>query len=295
MSYDLFFHSKKPPTVAAMKAYFKKQPHFTIHDKRAGYENEVTGVYFGFDFLDEPDEGRAPVAFNLNYFRPHVFGLEAEPAVTAFVAEFKLGIQDPQSEGMGDGPYSPEGFLRGWNAGNRFGHRAIMSHESAPTPLTLPQAKVEGMWRWNRGKEHAMEYLMDNIGDVPPCFVPTVMPMQTAETEVKTLVIWDSEMAVAIPDVDLVLTIDDEGSAMVVPTSDALGILKVHSTWAPDHDFGLGHRTGLQAWLVDTVPAATTKKFRAACRPFKPIARLRPDEVLDAELVAEAHAKKKKS
>ena len=31
-----------------------------------------------------------PVSFNLNYFRPHVFSLEAEPELAAFVESFDL-------------------------------------------------------------------------------------------------------------------------------------------------------------------------------------------------------------
>jgi hypothetical protein len=96
------------------------QPHaFTVED-RVGFENEATGVSFGFDF----SEGNALPAFNLNSVRRHVFGLEAEPLVTAFVRQFDLEVDDPQADGMGKGPYSPERFLRGWNAGNRFGARA---------------------------------------------------------------------------------------------------------------------------------------------------------------------------
>jgi hypothetical protein len=293
MSYDLYFRSQRPPTVDAIKAYFREQPRFVIHDRRAGYENEDTGVYFGFDFTDEHKPGDAPVAFNINYYRSHVFGLEAEPVLTAFIAEFELGIHDPQSQGMGDGPYSPEGFLRGWNAGNRFGYRAIVGHAEATPPFMLPQARVEGMWRWNYGKDQASEHMLDLIGEAPPCFVPTVMPIQTGETEVKTLVIWDAQMAIAIPDVDLVLTLDDAGEAIVVPTSDALGIVEVHSTWDENHDVGGGFRTGLRAWLVDELSPATSQKLRDACRPFQPIGRLSPDQVLDAELYAEALASKR--
>lgn len=293
MSYDLFFRSPTRLTIEQLTDYFTELPNFSVTAKRAHYENEVTGVYFGFDFTSEPQEGLVPLAFNMNYFRPHVFGLEAEPVVTAFVEQFELGIDDPQSSGMGQGPYSAEGFLRGWNAGNKFGHRAIMSHESAPTPLTMPSARVEGVWRWNMAKDRAADHMFDLIGEAPPCFVPTVMLFQTGETEVQSLVVWDGEMAVAIPDVDLVLTMTEAGEPIVAPTKDLLGMLTVHSEWKPDYEVGDGLEVGLRTWLIDTVSPATTAKLRKAMRRFEPVGRPSPDQVLDAELVAEARPKVK--
>lgn len=291
MSYDLWFTSKKPISVAAMREYFAEQPNMHMAEGRAGYENEVTDIYFGFDFSDESEErepGRLPVAFNINYFRPHTFGLEAEPVLTAFVKEFDLGIDDPQMDGMGEGPYSPAGFIRGWDAGNRFGHRAIMSGESAPKPLTLPAARVEGIWRWNFAKADTAEHMFDLIGEAPPCFIPTIMLFQTGETTVTSLVVWDTQMAIAIPDVDLVLTTIDGGAPVVAPTSDLLSMLEVHSTWEPDYEVTTDRSVGLHTRLVDETPADVSKKIRAAMRPFQPMRRLRADEILDAELVAEA-------
>jgi hypothetical protein len=290
MSYDLYFRSDRRVSVAELRKYFADQSHFTVSDERAHYENDATGVYFGFDFTsaDADRKNRVPVAFNINYFRPHVFGLEAEPVVTAFIAAFGLGIDDPQSEGMGRGPYSPEGFLRGWNAGNRFGHRAVMTMEEAPTPLTLPSARVAGIWRWNFGKEQSSEAMIDHIDEVPPCFLPTVMLFQTGEREVKSLVIWDAQMAIAIPDVDLVLTTTDDGAPIVAPANDVLGIVGVHSTWQPDFEIAAGLPIGLTTRLVDEIGPRVTAQVHAAMRRFDPIARLSPDAVLDAELVAEA-------
>lgn len=273
-----------------MREFFAEQPNMHMSEGRAGYENEVTGIYFGFDFSSESDAepGRLPVAFNINYFRPHTFGLEAEPVLTAFVNEFQLGIDDPQTDGMGEGPYSGEGFIRGWNAGNRFAHQAIMTGESAPKPLTLPAARVEGLWRWNHAKADTAEHFFDLIGEAPPCFVPTVMYFQTGETSVSSLVVWDTKMAIAIPDVDLVLTTVDGGAPVVARTSDVLSMLKVHTTWQPDYEVTTDRRVGVVTRLVDDVPPELSEKIRAAMRSFQPMRRVSPDEVLDAELVAES-------
>ncbi len=117
MSYDLFLKSESL-TADEFESYFNSRPHYTLNGDQAFYENEDTGVYFSFDYA--PDE-LGTVAFNLNYYRPHFFGLEAAPEVEAFVWAFNLTIDDPQIEGMSDGPFSVDGLLRGWNAGNRFG------------------------------------------------------------------------------------------------------------------------------------------------------------------------------
>jgi len=288
MSYDLFFRSERHVTQQDLRAYFAQQPSFKLNAQRAHYEHEVTGVYFGFDFTNDAP-GRVPVAFNLNYFRPHVFGLEAEPVVTAFVAAFDLGVDDPQVDGMGQGPYSPAGFLRGWNAGNRSGYLAIMSMPEAPTPLTMPSARVRGIWQWNRGKDLNTEHMLDFVGEVPPCFLPTVMFVRTGEHEVKSVVIWDTKMAVAIPsEVDLIVTTGDDGKLIAAPTSDVLGLLRVHTTWAADFELAKGMPIGLTTRLFDEVSPEVTAQVRAAMRRFEPRGRVSPDAVLDAELVAEA-------
>ena len=78
----------------------------------AEYRNEDTDVYCRFDYdpgrfrreetesiedlPDEPDPcPMLPVAFDLNYYRPHPFGVEAEMQVKAFVAAFDLRVVRP--------------------------------------------------------------------------------------------------------------------------------------------------------------------------------------------------------
>ena len=53
MSYDLYFQSERRVSVEALRAYFADQTNFTVQDDRAHYENEATGVYFGFDFMND--------------------------------------------------------------------------------------------------------------------------------------------------------------------------------------------------------------------------------------------------
>src|SRR5262245_51012028 len=137
MSNDLYLYRREgaaPLKKKGFNAYFEGRPHFTLNENQAFYKNEKTGIYFSVYYSDgkgcaaeDPNAGREHLHFNMNYFRPHVFGLEAEPVLTALVKDLDLAISDPQNEGMGDGEYTPEGFLRGWNAGNRFGHQTYLS------------------------------------------------------------------------------------------------------------------------------------------------------------------------
>src|SRR5205809_479293 len=142
MSYDLFFLKRQASNAISPEVitqYFRGRAHYTLQDQQFWYQNEDTGVYFSFDLTsggeqekESPEggpeaataDGLEPVglSFNINYFRPHFFGLEAEGELSALTSRFSLRVDDPQNEGMGRGDYSREGFLRGWNAGNVFGH-----------------------------------------------------------------------------------------------------------------------------------------------------------------------------
>ncbi len=108
------------------------------------------------------------MSFNLNYFRPHAFGLEAEGELAALVERFDLMVFDPQGDGMSDGEYSPEGFLRSWNKGNEFGYRALLESGAEGDFLTLPTAAIENSWRWNYQRAQKQH----EIGD--GAFVPRI-------------------------------------------------------------------------------------------------------------------------
>src|SRR6266481_6601745 len=105
MSYDLYFRSRTPGRMISQEQftnYFRGRRHYEIKETQAWYSNDNTGIYFSMDF-GEPgetsEEGRDSsllrASFNMNYFRPHVFGLEAEPEVAAFVDHFDSTVFDP--------------------------------------------------------------------------------------------------------------------------------------------------------------------------------------------------------
>jgi hypothetical protein len=106
VSYDLFFRSNpagKPINENTFREYFFNRPHYQIENRtQAWYSNEDTGVYFAFELsgpAEEQDGEPRDASFNLNYYRPHIFGMEAEPEVSGFVATFEPVIMDPQMEG----------------------------------------------------------------------------------------------------------------------------------------------------------------------------------------------------
>jgi len=203
MSYDLYFKSRDAnlsPRAEDFVAFFQTRPNYELSKQQAIYQNETTGVYFIFDIGDIGNEEQpdlVPASFNLNYFRPHVFGLEAEPEVKAFVERFDLFVSDPQTSGLGDGEYSSEGFLRGWNAGNELGYRAILNPKEKP-PLTLPTAQIEACWRWNKTRDSLQEVLGDDV------FVPRFMYLNR-NGKIATTVVWPDGIPIAMPEADAVL------------------------------------------------------------------------------------------
>jgi hypothetical protein len=303
MSYDLFFRSRpeSPPlTPEAFQAWFQARPHYQVSGGEALYENEATGVHFSFNLssgeeleddlaLEEDEEEPAPridAAFNLNYFRPHVFALEAEPEVAAFVSHFSLEVEDPQVDGMGSGTYSREGFLRGWNAGNAFAHRAFRQKgEGAPQalPLSLPGERLEHIWRWNHGRTALQESLGERV------FVPRISFLEERGVAL-SFVVWGDAIPIVLP----------EGIERVVLVREALAtgwLFKRRQTVLLDaaaiadwvRDFPV--KEGVFPYRLLDYQRPPRELVRAFKTPpaFKGQLKLVPaDQVLDAELVIQA-------
>jgi hypothetical protein len=205
MSYDLFFRSRpseRPINAVTFREYFGNRRHYQINEgSQVWYSNEDTGVYFVFDLSEPGEDPEAPVidvTFNLNFYRPHIFGLEAEPEVANFIATFNPIIFDGQTNGMSEGPYSREGFLSGWNTGNRFGYSAVGGQQGAETPCLLPSAEIERAWRWNLGREARQRQVGDSI------FVPKIAFLNRAR-RANSVVVWGDLIPIHLPEVDLIL------------------------------------------------------------------------------------------
>src|SRR5580658_8884848 len=92
MSYDLLFKPRNGLLDQGdLVRYFSHRHNYKVDGAQAIYGNEDTGVYFQFDLQtasEASDTEDYPVAFNINYFRPSYFILEAEMEVSAFVRTF---------------------------------------------------------------------------------------------------------------------------------------------------------------------------------------------------------------
>jgi hypothetical protein len=202
MSYDLYFRAHGlVPSTADVLDYFRGRSNYEVSEQQATYSNDITGVYFVFDAGDpglEDDPPVLPLSFNLNYFRPHIFGLEAEVEVRTLVAHFDLSVSDPQVNGIGDGEYHTEKFLSGWNAGNEFAYQSIISRNPEEPLLNLPTEQIDACWRWNFLREQLQGQLGEDV------FVPRFI-FVLHEGTLKTAVVWPDGIPIAIPESDLVI------------------------------------------------------------------------------------------
>jgi hypothetical protein len=200
VSYDLFI-TPKQFDARAISEWLGWRDHYEVTENQAFYSNDDTGVYFSFSIETSPEqeegeEQRSPhVVFNLNFYRPHTFALEAEPEVAAFLHQFDSTVHDPQSDGIGDGPYSREGFLSGWNTGNRFGFSVMGQHTDSPPPWPADPALIEAVWKWNYGRAALQKTAGDQV------FVPRIswfLPTDAA-APVPTC-IWTDRVPTMIPE-----------------------------------------------------------------------------------------------
>ncbi len=219
MSYDLSLYPRpnaKPLTLEAMREFFEEHNHYNTGESHANYNNELTGVYFNFTLSEgyeaEEDEEYEPEEwekqphffFNMNFFRPSFFGLEAAEELEALVKEFDLIVSDPQSDGMDEGEFSTEGFLRGWNKGNQFASSAFgaMGETMIGQAVPVPSATLAKVWQWCYLRDYFGGELFEDEGiDV---FVPRIYFVRP-EDEVKTLCIWPELIPSAVPETDLVV------------------------------------------------------------------------------------------
>lgn len=285
MSYDLYFTSPKI-TREQFRAYFDGRAHYELGENQACYANEDTGVYFTFDHNEQTLDGEEEIAhsvmFNMNYYRPTFFVLEAEPEVSAFVERFGCSIHDPQTHGMGAGPYTAEGFTRGWKHGNEFGYSAILEGEKAPQSIrTRGTEELEKVWRWNVQRKLRSEEIAKDI------FIPRIM-YAVVGGDLVSLCVWPDAISTLIPRVDLLWIPRDElaprqflggrtKDTCAIPFSDALAVLQEYHTT----------RYGLDTYELpspDTPPAI--KGFvRALSHSSGNAEGVAMDQILNRELV----------
>lgn len=284
MSYDLFFRPRagRPMPTRELAAWFKGRPHYRVENGQAVYGNEDTGVYFVFDLPEATTGDEVPcLAFNLNYARPACFALEAGPELDALVARFEFDVEDPQIDGMDEGPYTTAGFMRGWTAGNAFAVRTYQTDADARAELlTLPAATILRVWRWN----HARKDLQARLGDT--VFVPRISYVVSAG-EVHTAAVWADGIPVALPPVDQLLLARDRlaprrflrrvSDVCMCTYADAASLLRRFGAPNDDHAY-------VRLNYLDAPPEVTAFFRERTAHPALTMVSI--DRVLEAELVA---------
>ncbi|PMS20516.1 hypothetical protein C0Z16_34565 [Paraburkholderia rhynchosiae] len=283
MSYDLYFDLAQPTSCADIQRHFRERSHYQVSDG-AVYQNANTGVYFQFNWSRDSAQALVShVAFNMNYFRPHVFGLEAEPEVRAFVARFSPKIEDPQLHGMGSGPYASDRFLSGWNAGNEAAYEAILQMQHPTRKLyTLPSAVLERIWRWNSLIGQTQAKFGESL------FVPKVM-LLAVNGELTTVVVWGDAIPELIPDVQAVLVVRDELSPDSVKNKSAKDRCLVQQRTLDDVLAPLlesGYPLPVRFPSYNEPPAAVRTFIKSLVPASDHIAGIAFDGVLDWELVS---------
>lgn len=198
MSYDLFLRPRKGAIGKKdFEAYFQDRRFYDAEAGHAAYSNEDTGAYFSFEWVDDRDDEEGelyPIAFNINYFRPSYFIMEAEIEVSTLVQAFDLVVDDPQWKGMGKGEYDAEVLVSGWNAGNESAYDILLERPEQRSHLrTLPSATVLEAWRWNFERNARQQ----RVGDTK--FVPQILFLEV-EGQLTSAMVWpDGAPLVAAP------------------------------------------------------------------------------------------------
>ena len=113
------------------------------------------------------------------------------------VEKFDLLVLDDQIDGMGEGEFSSQQFLSGWNKGNELGYHSIVQQYPNEKLPTLPTTKIEACWRWNFAQAELQEKLGDDV------FVPRIMFLNRGGIAATT-VVWPDGIPIAIPKADIV-------------------------------------------------------------------------------------------
>ena len=282
MSYDLYFKSRtaSQPLHADFAAYFSGRDGYRFQGGQALYSNEDTGVYFNFENNNGEDGSAQTIAFNMNYYRPSYFALEAEPEVHAFVRALDLVVSDPQINGMGEGEYNSDLFHSGWRAGNEFGIHAILGHQKKPDIVySRPMEDLHRIWRWNSGRKQYQSELGDKI------FVPRVMFLRTGN-EASSAVVWPDGAPTIIPEVEYLIVVRNElAPRRLLSKKNDVVFLERGLADKILSRYGSTDAAGTTALTYKERPNEVISFVRSLKTSAEPKQGLAPDQVLDRELV----------
>src|SRR6267378_2211378 len=288
MSYDLYLKPRSGDfSQERFLSYFQTRSPYVVQGHQAWYQNEDTGVYFSFETHARRSEGEDddpatgyPVSFNMNFFRPSFFALEAEPELSHVVNEFDFVVLDPQTDGMGEGGYDPSRFLSGWRRGNEFGYSAMLGDPKNHTDIaSLPAGKLERIWRWN----HARSKLQQELGE--SVFVPRIMFFK--DDVVISAVVWSDGIPTAFPsEVDTVVVyLKELAPRTLFRRKETIASASWNSIRALVERFGRSHGNAVIG-DYSTPPKEVVSFLRNVTPRSQTLVGVSADSVLDAELVA---------
>jgi hypothetical protein len=84
-------------------------------------------------------------------------------------------------DGMGDGRFDSDGFIRGWVAGNEAACLAFAG-SGHPRPLTMPADVLSAAWQWNICRQGLQAQVGGSV------FVPQIMFVGDAGTTLRAVV-----------------------------------------------------------------------------------------------------------
>lgn len=280
MSYTLELYFEPAVSRHRVLRYFAARTHFTVANDDVLYENPDTGVCFsvklqsGRNLLFQRTAVSAVV--EINFYRPTYFGVEAEMELSEFVAAFRPRIHDPQIGGMGNGPYSRQGFLNGWYLGNLLAIRAILSSNPDLDVASMPADQLRTSWQWNYHNAERSERLKNR------CFVPLIMFL-VVDGRPSRVVIWPRGMSVLLPHVDYVLVgrlVSGKKCFGLVPWSEVVEVVRRAGFDTTKDPLDLEYfavPTPIAQWIAD-VPLINLDAFK----------RLGTHQIIDSEIREDA-------
>lgn len=280
MSYSLELYFEPAVRRGRMLQYFAARKYFSVQKGDVLYKNMDTGVYFFMKLRCARNilfqRTVVSAEFEINYYRPSYFGIEAERELSAFMAAFQPRIDDPQIHGMGEGPYSGEAFLNAWNIGNRFSIRSALSRDPDVDIPSMPANELRTTWEWNDRRAERIDMVRDC------CIVPTIM-LVPIEGRLSRLVVWPMGMSILLPRADYVLV------GRIIFGEKRFGLAR----WSEAQE--VAGRAGFDtmkdpleiAYFVTPPPIANWARNIPLIDP-RTLRRLSPERVLDDELIAAA-------
>jgi len=270
--------------------YFSRRGHYAVKDHVVEYGNENTGVYFRINYLKWRALSLIPVVkealVEVNYVRPACFAVEAEMETSALLARFRAKIHDPQILGMGDGPYSKQGFLNGWSFGNAYGVDKKLASQPNASPLTMPTEKLTDSWLWNYR-------LPRNSVSASGHFTPRIFYALVAG-DLATTALWGWNVNTLLPRVDYVLL----GRWTGVSEKPQRVFRLVEWDRVSSHLIASGFRYREGGFAVDgakNAPALSKLFAMGAEFDLKSLHRVALADILDAEQVEQAKEQRAKS